>query len=191
MLPYLDANLWFHTHQIQIATVADRAALVEGSFTQRFATYESVDKTIVKNANLQTTAIIGIQTQFKTQVSRVLQVHWDIKTLITIIFGQCDEATQTEIALGDNYAADRDEGMLLSFLERVHPICFGGNDGGLTYLPYKQVVAVKSLNTYTNNQVHDPNGLKEQVKIKYEATKTIVGRFSNGTATLMLTSWFM
>ena len=33
--------------------------------------------------------------------------------------------------------------------------------------------------------VHDPNGFKEQVKIKYEATKAIVGRFPNWTATLM------
>ena len=49
----------------------------------------------------------------------------------------------------------------------------------------EQVVAIKSLNTYTNNEVNDPNGYKEQVKIKYEATKVIVGRFPNGTATLM------
>ena len=55
----------------------------------------------------------------------------------------------------------------------------------LTFPPYKQVVAIKSLNTYTNNEVHDPNGFKEQIKIKYEATKAIVGRFLNGTATLM------
>ena len=32
----------------------------------------------------------------------------DKKSLITILFGQCDEATQTEIALVDNYTEDRD-----------------------------------------------------------------------------------
>ena len=52
------------------------------------------------------------------------------------------------------------------------------------YGPYKQVVAIKSLNTYTNNDVNDPHGFKEQVKIRYKATKAIVGRFPNGTATL-------
>ena len=41
------------------------------------------------------------------------------------------------------------------------------------------------MNNYTNNDTNDPNGFKEQVKIKYEATKAIVGRFPNGTATLM------
>ena len=40
------------------------------------------------------------------------------------------------------------------------------------------------MNTYTNNEVYDPNGYKEQVKIKYKATKAIVRRFPNGTAAL-------
>ena len=77
---------------------------------------------------------------------------------MTILFGQCDEATQTEIALGDNYTEDRDEGKILAFIQRLRTICFGGGDGGLTFPPYKQVVAIKSLNPYTNNEVHDPNG---------------------------------
>ena len=67
----------------------------------------------------------------------------------------------------------------------MRTICFGGDDGGLSYGPYKQVVAIKSLNTYTNNDLQDPHGFKEHVKIKYEATKAIVGKFSNGTAALM------
>ena len=62
---------------------------------------------------------------------------------------------------------------------------FWRNNSGLSYPPYKQIVAVKSLNTYTNNDINDPNGFKEQIKIKYEATKAIARRFQNGTATLM------
>ena len=49
----------------------------------------------------------------------------------------------------------------------------------------KQVVAIKSMNNYTNNKPHDPHGFKEQVKIKYEATKTIARKFPNGTVALM------
>ena len=41
------------------------------------------------------------------------------------------------------------------------------------------------MKTYTNNEPQDPHGYKEQVKIKYEATKAIVGKFPNGTAALM------
>ena len=116
------------------------------------------------------------------EYSKFLQ---DKKALITILFGQCDEATQTEIALGDNYTENRNEGRLLDFIERLRAICFGGNDSGLSYAPYKQVVAIKSLNTYTNNEPNDPHVFKEQVKIKFEATRAIVGRFPNGTTILM------
>ena len=96
-------------------------------------------------------------------------------SLITILFGQCDEAIHTKIALGDNYTEDRDEGRLLALFERLRAICFGGDDCGLSYVPYKQVVVIKSLNAYTNNDTNDPHGFKEQVEIKFEATKTIVG----------------
>ena len=46
------------------------------------------------------------------------------------------------------------------------------------------VTIIKSLNTYTNNDPNDPHGFKEQVKIKFEATKAIVGKFLNGIAAL-------
>ena len=41
------------------------------------------------------------------------------------------------------------------------------------------------MNNYTNNEPYDPHGFKEQIKIKYEDTKAIAGKFPNGTATLM------
>ena len=47
-------------------------------------------------------------------------------------------------------------------------------------------MAIKLLNTYTNNNTNDPHGFKEQVKIKLEATKAIVGRFPNWTTALTL-----
>ena len=46
----------------------------------------------------------------------------DKKALITIIFGQYDEATKTKIALGAAYAADRQAERLIEFLRTV---CFG------------------------------------------------------------------
>ena len=67
----------------------------------------------------------------------------------------------------------------------MRTICFGGDDGGLSYRPYKKVVAIKLLNTYTNNEPQDSHGYKEQINIKYKATKAIVGKFPNRTAALM------
>ena len=54
MPAYPDANLWSNTHQIQVATVAEGAARIEGSLRgERVTTYTLVDQTIVTNANLQ------------------------------------------------------------------------------------------------------------------------------------------
>ena len=50
----------------------------------------------------------------------------------------------------------------------MRTVCFGGDDGGLSYGPYKQVVAIKSMNNYTNNESYDPHGSKEQIKIEYQ-----------------------
>ena len=41
------------------------------------------------------------------------------------------------------------------------------------------------MNNYSNSKPHDPHDFKEEVKIKYNAVKTIAGRFPNGTATMM------
>ena len=187
MPAYPNANLWSTTHHIQVATVNPTARLVEGTEVNEHPVgYQTVQQTIVTNANLQKQLLSKYKrssSKNKSQeYSKFLQYK---KSLIIILFGQCDEATQTEIALGDNYTEDRNEGRLLAFIEQLRSICFGGNNSSLSYAPYKQVVAIKSLNTYTNNDPNDPHGFKEQVKIKFEATKAIVGRFPNGTATLM------
>ena len=78
--------------------------------------------------------------------------------LIIIIFGQCDEATKTKITLRATYAMDRKEGNLINFVNRLQTVCLGGDDGGLSYGPYKQVIAIKSMNNYTNNEPYDPHG---------------------------------
>ena len=57
----------------------------------------------------------------------------DKKALITILFEQCDEATKTKIALGSTYVEDRQEGRLIEFIKKMHTVCFGSDDGGLSY----------------------------------------------------------
>ena len=64
------------------------------------------------------------------------------------------------------YTVDPNTVRLLAFIELMRTICFGGDDSGLSYGPNKQVIAIKSLNTYTNNEPQDPHSYKEQVKIK-------------------------
>ena len=80
---------------------------------------------------------------------------------------------------------DYKEGNLLNFINQLQTICFSGDDCSLSYGLYKQVVAIKSMNNYPNNEPNNPHVVIEQVKIKFEATKVIVRRFQNGTAALM------
>ena len=100
MPAYPNANLWSNTHQIQVATVAAGVALIEGSTTgQHVTTYQLVDQTIVTNANLQKQLLSEYERNLKNKSQEYSKFLTDKKSLITILFGQCDEATQTEIAL--------------------------------------------------------------------------------------------
>ena len=68
----------------------------------------------------------------------------DKKAVIPIIFRQCDEEIKTKISLRVAYAANRQGGRLIEFLKRLCTVCFGSDEGGLSYAPYKKVVAVNS-----------------------------------------------
>lgn len=83
------------------------------------------------------------------------------KALIAIIFGKCNVATTTKIALGATNAAGRQAENLIKFIKQLDSVCFGGDDDSLSNRPYKQVVAVKSMNNYNNNEPYIPHGLKE------------------------------
>ena len=74
---------------------------------------------------------------------------------------------------------------LTKLLKQVHTVCFESNKGGLPFGPYRQVVTVKSMNNYSNNNPHDPHGFKEDVKIKYDTVKVVVEKFPNGIGAMV------
>ena len=117
--------------------------------------------------NLQKERLSEYERNSKIKSEQYAKFLADKKTLITILFRQYDEATKTKIALGATYAADCQVKRLIVFIKRLRTVYFGSDDGGLSYGPYKQVIAIKLMNNYTNNEPHDPHGFKEQVKIKY------------------------
>ena len=122
MPAYPNTTLWSRTHQIQVATVADGAALIEGSLSERVVTYELVNKTINTDANLQKQLLSEYERNSKLKSQEYSKFLQDKNSLITILYGQCDEATQTEIALGNNYTNDRNRGRLLAFVDRMRVI---------------------------------------------------------------------
>ena len=146
---------------------------------------EMMEQTHVFDTNRQKELLLEYEGNSKNKSQEYAKFLANKKALITIIFGQCDEATKTEIALGVTYAANRQAGNLINFINWLQTVCFGGDDGGLSHGPYKQVIAIKSMNNFTKNEPYNPHGFKEQIKIKYGATKVNAGKFPNGTAALM------
>ena len=160
MPAYFNANLWSITHQIQGATVTEggggggpNCGLINRQTRHhlRIGGSDSCHKR--KRTNKLLSEYKRNSKNKSQEYSKFVQ---DKKSLCTILYGKCSEATQTEFALPDNYTEDRDEGRLLAFIERLRAICFGGDDDGLSYPLYKQVVVIKSLNIYTDKEVMTP-----------------------------------
>ena len=63
----------------------------------------------------------------------------------------------------------------------LNKIAYGTDDGGMSFLPYKAALAVKSLNNFSNPKPSDPHHFKEELKTKFQATLAITNRFPNGT----------
>ena len=69
--------------------------------------FEMIKQTHVFDANLQKELLSEYKQNSKKKSQEYAKFLADKKALITILFGQCDEATKTEITLGATYAADR------------------------------------------------------------------------------------
>ena len=166
-LIYSDTNQWSNTYNVDIRTINPTAAILadDGSSLQ---TITLEQQTNIFNANLQKQLLSEFDQKSKIKSQEFSKFVADKKALMTIIFGQYDKATKTKIALGATYNANRQAGNLIKFFKQVHIVCFGNNNRGLSFGPYKQVVAVKLMNNYSNNKPHDAHGFKKEVKIKYQ-----------------------
>ena len=143
------------------------------------------EKSHVFDPNLQKQLLSEHDIQYKLKLSQWSKLLANKRSLMTIIYGQCDDATRTKIALGDNYEIFWRDAELIRFLKIVQKVCYGSDDGGLSFKPYKNVVVVKSLNNFSNDKPNDPHGFKEELKIKYDVVLAIVGKLPNGTGPIL------
>ena len=134
MPTYPDATWWSNTHHVEIQTV-DPTANIDATTVLRPPITTVLQKIHVFDANLQKRLLSQYKQNSKIKSEEYAKFLVDKKALIMIIFGQCDEATKTEIALKATYAADRQAGSLIAFLERLCTVCSGSDDGGLSYGP--------------------------------------------------------
>ena len=171
-MPPYRANLWSTTHHVQVSIV-DPNDNADEDTDERSVCYQIIYQIHVFDANLQKELLSEYERNSKNKSQEYAKFLVDKKALIMILFRQYDEAIKTKIFLRVTYAADSNAERLSAFIEKNRTVCFGDDDGGLSYRPYKQVIAIKSLNTYTDNEPQDPRGFKKQVKIKYKNTKAI------------------
>ena len=132
---YLDAIQWPTTHHVQVSTF--NLLDVPAANSSRLPRFETLEQTHVFDTNLVKELLSEYQQDSKIKSQEFSKFVADKKALIIIIFGQCDEATKTRLALWAIYAVDRQAGRLFEFLKRLHTVCFGDDDGGLLYAPYK------------------------------------------------------
>ena len=60
-------------------------------------------------------------------------------------------------------------------------VCAGSDDGGLSQKLYKACIANKSIKNFTIPKPSDLFYFVDEIKIKFTATKVLLGRFPNGT----------
>ena len=118
MPKYPDATQWLSTHHVEIQTVAP-GAKVDATTGVRPVVPIVVEQTHVFDANLQKQLLFKYKQNSKNKSLEKAKFLVDKKALITIIFGQCDEATKTEIALGTTYTADPQAGNLVKFINQL------------------------------------------------------------------------
>ena len=106
LLPYLLAAQWSTTYHIEIETVNPLA--IPGVDRSCTPIKQMVEKTHVFNSNLQKQLLSEYYHKSKIKSQEWAKLTVDKKALMTIICGQCNDATVTKLALGSTYAADCD-----------------------------------------------------------------------------------
>ena len=115
---YPDATQLSNTHQMEIQTVNPTANVVPNTGLRPPITIV-VQKSHVFDANLQKWLLLQYKQNSKIKSEEYAKFVANKKALITIIFGQCDEATNTKISLEATYTADRQVGNLIEFIKRL------------------------------------------------------------------------
>ena len=162
---YPDARQWSDTYHVEVVTV-DANAQPHVNTGRRPPVIKVQEKTHIFDPNLQKQFLSEHDIQYKLKLGKWSKLLANNRSLMTIIYRKCNDATKTEIALGTNYEIICTNAELIRFLGLVRKVCYGSNNGGLSFKPYKNVVAVKSLTNFTNAKPNDPHGFKEELKIK-------------------------
>lgn len=128
-----DANQWSTTMEVKVAVDKnDQPVLLK--------------KTFITDPNLKEKLWGKYQRDIKSEEKRWNSCQADKQALITIIRGQLDDGTRNELDLHEDYKAEmaKKNKNLLTILRVLYSICHGNADGGLSFTPYKNTVALRN-----------------------------------------------
>jgi hypothetical protein len=140
--------------QLCMEDVASQVTDAQGNVSTVYtATPRMGTKWVVFDENLQ-----------KIKLSKYDQAVWEKekqwhrcqeqkKLQMAVVWGQLDDDTQSQMELAMDYAKHRKNGDIVGFLGLLCDICNGSDDGGLSYHPFKAMVAIKSLNLFSSQDV--------------------------------------
>ena len=117
MPTYPNATQWSTTHHVQVSTVNPfDVPAADGS---RPVHFEIMEQTHIFDGSFQKELLLEYERDSKNKSQEYTKFLADKKALITILSGQCDEATRTKIALGATYTADHQAGRLIAFIKQM------------------------------------------------------------------------
>ena len=93
------ASRWSDTYHVEVTTVDPQGALDDNGLCVPII--ETQMRTNVFNPNLQKELLSDHNMKCKLKLQEWYKLLADKRSLMTIIYGQCDEATRTKIALSD------------------------------------------------------------------------------------------
>ena len=136
---YPDETQWLTDHEVYVEVVNKQGMPVSGVLPKKSILTK---KTIITNSNLQKKLLSKDDQEFKLKSQEWAKLKADKMAVITIVYGQCDDASQTEITLNPDYKTNCKDGNLIKFLKRVRTVCYGSKDRGFSFKPYKNVVVL-------------------------------------------------
>ena len=166
--PEPDLSQWSKTLNIEVGKDATGAPVM-------------CDKVIITDQPLCDSKMKEYDRKNKYEHTRWNKCQEDKSALITIIHGQLDDGTKNNLELSPEYEKAVVNADLVTVIKILRKICYGTDDGGMSFKPYKATVAVKSLNNFTNPKTSNPHKFKDELKTKYKGTLAIANRFPNGT----------
>ena len=108
------ASQWSDTYYVEVTTVNPTGG--RDANGDRIPIQEMQKRTNIHDPNLQRELLSEHNLKSKIQLQEWYKLTADKKALMTIIYGQCDDATKTEISIGACYKDIRDNAELINFL---------------------------------------------------------------------------